>query len=138
MKIEKIRTVRSSFIGDDPAEVVTLGIKATLNDEHEQRSVDWMAEPFYFGANRGEGGLAGHKAFEKMIDYIVARCGEEDKCSAFPVRLDHIQTIIDLSQKSKSELLKLNRELERAYHNSDMSKAQLIYQITFLRDAPEE
>ena len=50
------------------------------------------------------------------------------------VELCHIERIIKLSKKSYSELIKMNKNLERAY-TGRLTKNQLIYQIVFLRDA---
>jgi len=50
--------------------------------------------------------------------------------------LRDISLIIGLSKLSMSELRKKNRALERAYNGANMTKAQLIYQIAFLADAP--
>lgn len=52
------------------------------------------------------------------------------------MRISEIKKIVKLSKKSISELRKLNPE--RAYNGKDLTKYQLIYQIVFLRDAPEE
>ena len=45
-----------------------------------------------------------------------------------------VAKIIALSKKSYSKLIKMNKDLQRAY-TGRRTKAQLIYQIVFLRDA---
>lgn len=53
------------------------------------------------------------------------------------IPLGDIEKIIKLSKKSYSDLIKMNKDLERSY-TGRLTKNQLIYQITFLRDAPKK
>lgn len=50
------------------------------------------------------------------------------------VSLRNIKEIIRLSKINKNELMKLNPE--RAYNGKELTKNQLIYQIVFFMDAP--
>jgi len=52
--------------------------------------------------------------------------------------IENVKRIAKLSKKSKKELRQLNRELERAYTGKELSKWQLIFQIVFLKDAPDK
>lgn len=52
------------------------------------------------------------------------------------ITLKQIEQIATLSNKSISELRRLNPE--RAYNGKELSKYQLIYQIVFYMDAPEK
>ncbi len=47
-----------------------------------------------------------------------------------------LKEIVKLSKKSKKELRNLNPD--RAYCGGELTKYQLIYQIVFLRDAPND
>ncbi len=52
------------------------------------------------------------------------------------IKIKHIKEIIELSKKSKRKLRKLNDE--RAYNGKELTKEQLIFQIVFLMDSPDE
>jgi len=54
------------------------------------------------------------------------------------VKIRHIKKIIKLSKLPKSKLIKMNEDLERAYTGEELTKEQLIFQITFLMDAPDD
>lgn len=53
------------------------------------------------------------------------------------VKLRQIAKIIELSKLPKEQLRELNEGLHWAYTGSELTKLQLIYQITFLADAPD-
>jgi len=52
------------------------------------------------------------------------------------VLLSDLESIGELFKCSMSQLRKKNRYLERAYNGPGLTKAQLVYQVAFLRDAP--
>lgn len=52
------------------------------------------------------------------------------------VKISNVREIALLSKKSIAELRKLNPH--GAFYNDKLTKYQLIYQIVFLRDAPNE
>lgn len=52
-------------------------------------------------------------------------------------KLSDIERILKMAHWPMSKLRQKNAELERAY-NGKRSRAQLVYQIVFLRDAPDE
>jgi hypothetical protein len=54
------------------------------------------------------------------------------------IQIRDIKRIVELSGKSKKELREMNRKLERAYTGEELTKYQLIFQIVFLADAPNE
>jgi hypothetical protein len=54
------------------------------------------------------------------------------------IEMKHIKEIAGLSKKSIRKLRKLNRELERAYTGKELTRYQLIFQIVFNVDAPDE
>ena len=53
-------------------------------------------------------------------------------------RLQNVENIIKYSKMSYSKLIKLNRETNYPAYSGRLTKLQLIYQLTFLRDAPDE
>ena len=54
------------------------------------------------------------------------------------VTIEHIKWIIQLSKVSKKILREYNARQERIYNGPELTKKQLIYQLTFLMDSPDE
>jgi hypothetical protein len=54
------------------------------------------------------------------------------------VSINHIKMISKLSKLPKSKLIALNKKQERLYTGRELTKYQLIFQLTFLMDAPNE
>ena len=54
------------------------------------------------------------------------------------VSINDVKQISRLSKMSIQILRKKNAELDRAYTGKELTKFQLIYQIVFHRDAPNE
>jgi hypothetical protein len=52
------------------------------------------------------------------------------------VSIQHIEQIIKLSKYSTSKLKRLNQEYDRLYTGPELTKPELIYQLTFIMDAP--
>lgn len=52
------------------------------------------------------------------------------------IRISNIEEIIRLSRFSLRKLRRLNREQDRLYTGPELTKAELIFQLTFKRDAP--
>lgn len=52
------------------------------------------------------------------------------------ISIKNLKQIVSLSKKSKGELRKLNPE--RAYNGKELTKYQLIFQIVFKCDAPND
>jgi len=57
--------------------------------------------------------------------------------SSPPMSTDDFLNVVYLSQLPIRSLRRMNRELERAYQSNDLSRAELVYQIAFARDAPK-
>jgi len=51
-------------------------------------------------------------------------------------RPKHIKEIVALNRENINKLRKLNKELHWAYQGKELTRYQLIYQIVFLRDTP--
>jgi AmiR/NasT family two-component response regulator len=54
------------------------------------------------------------------------------------VKIRHIKKIMMLSKLSRKLLRKLNSAQDRLYNGKELNRAQLIFQLTFLMDAPDE
>jgi hypothetical protein len=52
------------------------------------------------------------------------------------VRISNIEEIMRLSRFSLRKLRRLNREQDRLYTGDELTKAELVFQLTFLRDSP--
>ena len=53
------------------------------------------------------------------------------------ITIKQLKEVARLSKKSKLNLRQMNFNLDRAYVGMSLTKYQLIYQIVFLRDAPD-
>ena len=110
---------------------------------------EWMIAEWYEWANNKDTlwwGLAGmedvfhDEDFAEIDEHQIIRPNVKDimidECPQKSTSINDIKEIISLGKKTKGKLRLLNDE--RAYNGRELTKYQLIYQIVFLKDAPNE